>query len=109
MPMNLIPGLKSLARLTLTVSLLAGGRLFAADAGTKAAPGAVDDAGGKTGPSYSMTPDTAPPTPELLAWQEAFGATHDERMQWWRRARFGMFVHWGVYSVPAGVWNGTNV
>jgi alpha-L-fucosidase len=23
-------------------------------------------------------------------------------MSWWREARFGMFIHWGVYSVPAG-------
>lgn len=29
----------------------------------------------------------------------------DARMQWWREARFGMFIHWGVYSVPArGEW-----
>lgn len=33
----------------------------------------------------------------------------DARMQWWRQARFGMFVHWGVYSVPAGIWNGKPV
>jgi len=26
----------------------------------------------------------------------------DARMGWWRDAKFGMFVHWGVYSVPAG-------
>lgn len=30
----------------------------------------------------------------------------DERMDWWRKARFGMFIHWGVYSVPAGEWKG---
>jgi alpha-L-fucosidase len=24
------------------------------------------------------------------------------RMKWWHDARFGMFIHWGVYSVPAG-------
>ena len=30
-------------------------------------------------------------------------------MQWWREARFGMFIHWGLYAVPAGVWNGKNV
>ena len=29
----------------------------------------------------------------------------DTRMQWWRQARFGMFIHWGVYSVPAGTYN----
>jgi alpha-L-fucosidase len=33
-------------------------------------------------------------------------AQHDARMAWWRDARFGMFIHWGVYSVPAGEWNG---
>jgi alpha-L-fucosidase len=31
---------------------------------------------------------------------------HDARMAWWREARFGMFIHWGLYSVPAGEWNG---
>jgi len=28
------------------------------------------------------------------------------RMAWWSKARFGMFIHWGVYSVPAGVYEG---
>ena len=30
----------------------------------------------------------------------------DARMEWWRNAGFGMFIHWGIYSVPAGVYNG---
>lgn len=30
----------------------------------------------------------------------------DARMAWWRHARFGMFIHWGLYSVPAGEWQG---
>jgi len=30
----------------------------------------------------------------------------DARMEWWRDARFGMFIHWGLYAVPAGEWNG---
>src|SRR3954469_12940503 len=34
---------------------------------------------------------------------------HNARMQWWREARFGMFIHWGVYSVPAGTWQGKPV
>ncbi|MBI3569066.1 MAG: alpha-L-fucosidase [Gemmatimonadetes bacterium] len=29
-----------------------------------------------------------------------------ERMAWWREARFGMFVHWGLYSILAGEWEG---
>jgi hypothetical protein len=33
----------------------------------------------------------------------------DARMQWWREARFGMFVHWGLYSGLAGTWKGKPV
>jgi alpha-L-fucosidase len=33
----------------------------------------------------------------------------DARMQWWRDARFGMFIHWGIYSVPAGTYNGKQI
>src|SRR5947199_10812900 len=28
-------------------------------------------------------------------------AQRDARMAWWREARFGMFIHWGAYAVPA--------
>jgi alpha-L-fucosidase len=30
----------------------------------------------------------------------------DARMAWWREARFGMFIHWGLYAIPAGEWKG---
>ncbi len=30
----------------------------------------------------------------------------NQRMAWWREARFGLFIHWGLYAVPAGEWNG---
>ena len=30
----------------------------------------------------------------------------DARLQWFREARFGLFIHWGVYAVPAGSWQG---
>lgn len=33
----------------------------------------------------------------------------DERMEWWRDSRFGLFIHWGVYSVPAGTYNGEKI
>jgi alpha-L-fucosidase len=36
-------------------------------------------------------------------------AQKDARMAWWREARFGMFIHWGLYSIPAGTWNGRPV
>ena len=31
-------------------------------------------------------------------------AQRDTRMRWWRDARFGMMICWGVYAVPAGVY-----
>ena len=33
-------------------------------------------------------------------------AQRDQRMRWWREARFGMFIHWGLYAVPAGEYKG---
>jgi alpha-L-fucosidase len=30
-------------------------------------------------------------------------------MAWWREARFGMFIHWGVYAIPAGTWDGRQI
>jgi len=36
-------------------------------------------------------------------------AQRDARMHWWREARFGLFIHWGLYSIPAGTWSGKQV
>jgi len=33
-------------------------------------------------------------------------AQKEQRMKWWKDARFGLFIHWGLYSVPAGEWKG---
>ena len=33
-------------------------------------------------------------------------AQRDARMAWWLEAKFGLFIHWGVFSVPAGVYQG---
>jgi alpha-L-fucosidase len=30
----------------------------------------------------------------------------DRKFQWFREARFGMFIHWGLYALPAGEWKG---
>ncbi len=36
-------------------------------------------------------------------------ASSSERLKWFTDARFGMFIHWGIYAVPAGVWNGRSI
>jgi alpha-L-fucosidase len=40
---------------------------------------------------------------------DATKAAHDSKMQWWREARYGMFIHWGLYAVPGGVYNGKDI
>ncbi|MGH9697163.1 MAG: alpha-L-fucosidase, partial [Bryobacteraceae bacterium] len=30
-------------------------------------------------------------------------------MTWFRDARFGMFIHWGLYAIPAGEWKGRQI
>lgn len=51
------------------------------------------------------TPPAAPPV-VMTTFPGETKAQHDARMQWWRDARFGMFIHWGVYAVPAGNYHG---
>lgn len=34
---------------------------------------------------------------------------HDKRMEWFRESRFGMFIHFGLYSTAAGEWDGQPV
>ncbi len=33
----------------------------------------------------------------------------ERRLAWFREAKFGMFVHWGLYAIPAGIWKGKEV
>lgn len=35
--------------------------------------------------------------------------SQDVKMAWFRQAKYGLFIHWGLYSVPAGVWQGKRV
>lgn len=41
--------------------------------------------------------------------QEETREQRDTRMKWFREAKFGMFIHWGVYSVPAGTYDGQQI
>ncbi len=46
--------------------------------------------------------------PKPSAFQET-AAERDARMQWFRDAHFGMFIHWGLYSQLAGEWRDKTV
>jgi alpha-L-fucosidase len=50
----------------------------------------------------TRTPADSP----VLQDRNETAAQHDARMAWWREAKFGMFVHWGLYAQAGGVWKG---
>src|SRR5215472_8949843 len=33
----------------------------------------------------------------------------EKRLEWFREAKYGLFIHWGLYSIPAGQWNGRRI
>src|SRR5215212_10191446 len=45
----------------------------------------------------------------INGWWTASMKNRDQRIQWWRDAKFGMFMHWGIYSLPGGEWKGKKV
>ena len=59
-----------------------------------------------SGAALAQTPD-APPSVDPHANETK--AQRDARMKWWREAKFGMFIHWGLYAVPAGRYHGQPV
>ena len=46
----------------------------------------------------------------LLFVTSVFGqVTDEERIQWFKHDKFGMFIHWGPYSYLAGEWKGQQI
>jgi len=52
------------------------------------------------------------PQPTPVPENKAIAAkplSQDEKMAWFREAKFGLFIHWGLYAVPAGTWKGQQI
>lgn len=77
---------------------------------------AAEDPSDLSGSIDSITEPVIPPPPRLqvdlsvgspdLAWWRESMEDREERIQWWRDARFGCFIHWNASSVLAGEWQG---
>ena len=52
--------------------------------------------------SFAVGPAAQAPAPQRDAAKEA-------RLKWFREAKYGLFIHWGLYATPAGQWNGRAV
>ena len=53
--------------------------------------------------------EAQPDKAQLGTAQEETPEQRDARMKWWREAKFGMFIHWGVCAVPAGTYKGKEI
>ena len=36
-------------------------------------------------------------------------AARRERLAWFHEAKYGLFIHWGLYAIPAGEWKGKRI
>jgi alpha-L-fucosidase len=45
-------------------------------------------------------------TDTVIVRKPAHAIVETSRTAWWEKARFGMFIHWGVYTIPSGVYDG---
>ena len=50
-----------------------------------------------------------PIDPSTLRQTSRTSAAAAAALNRWRSARFGLFIHWGLYAIPAGVWRGKRV
>jgi len=52
-------------------------------------------------PSALSPQSTAP-----QASKPALDPVKEKRLEWFRDAKYGLFIHWGLYAIPAGEWRG---
>src|SRR4030088_1643750 len=50
----------------------------------------------------ALSPQSAAPQ----ASKPALDPVKEKRLEWFREAKYGLFIHWGLYAIPAGQWNG---
>lgn len=60
---------------------------------------------------HAQTPGTRPPSDPAKDQRPSTAAQGapspaEGRLQWFREAKYGLFIHWGLYSIPAGEWKG---
>ena len=56
------------------------------------------------------TPSTTPEADAIRVGSEQRpDARHAPRLEWFRAGRFGMFIHWGLYAIPDGEWQGQQI
>src|SRR5262245_2447179 len=54
---------------------------------------------------------TPPPRPviTMASPEDAAREMNNPRSKWFREAKYGLFIHWGLYAIPAGTWKGQQI
>jgi alpha-L-fucosidase len=100
--------LTGLANQPVKAALLAGGTPLQVSASDNVVTVAVPaEAPDRVASVIALDLQGAPEVVTLDPYENETKEQRDARMAWFRDARFGMFIHWGVYAVPAGTY-GTN-
>ena len=83
--------------------------VFSLSAFAEDTPATTQDPASPQDPPIRMAPPAAglPALPAVV--RNETPEQQEARLKWFREARFGMFIHWGVYAVPAGFWQGRQV
>lgn len=55
---------------------------------------------------HSCTPGKKNPVVDMEEEWRKMNSLKQESVDWFKEVKFGMFIHWGIYSIPAGMWNG---
>ncbi|HET6558990.1 MAG TPA: alpha-L-fucosidase [Prolixibacteraceae bacterium] len=48
------------------------------------------------------------PTTHYDQWAK-MNQSKQETIEWFKDATYGMFIHWGLYSIPGGIWKGVKI
>ncbi len=68
-----------------------------------------DEQGLETDYKFELKRDREAVSKAEHGWWKSSMKTRNERLDWFKEDKFGCFIHWGVYSVPGGVWEGNEI
>src|SRR5262245_6043886 len=70
-------------------------------------------AGQQSGQQSNQQAQQPAPTPRpaitMASPEDAAREMNNPRSKWFREAKYGLFIHWGLYAIPAGTWKGQQI
>jgi hypothetical protein len=62
-------------------------------------------------PNQPANQQAPPPRPAITmaSPEDAAREMNNPRSKWFREAKYGLFIHWGLYAIPAGTWKGQQI